>query len=337
MKICFLLLLLTSCVGCIGTNQVKSGNYVKKIDNINLNFTIKGKGPVMIVGHRSSGKTGYELTLQPLESKFTMVYYDPRGTGKSDTPDTIEKYNYEYLVNEIDSLRNYLGAKKIWLFGHSDQSQIALQYAVDHPNNVAGLILSGTKYVENRDTVVQQRRNFETVRRSQSEWFNQVVKDWDYMIEHKTTTDSLGRDLKYATIKWWCYDSATSEKVIPIYDTITKTGRLKPINDQYPYQTEEQLQRLDQRTAFYQSKYPTIKTNILILNGKYDTNNPPNSVEKLHTVLPNSTLVLIDKAGHFPWVEQPEKSFAAIFKWLETVSNRKSKKVFAGSSKFIEL
>ncbi len=55
----------------------------------------------------------------------------------------------------------------------------------------------------------------------------------------------------------------------------------------------------------------------MIINGKYDTNNPPKYAKELHTNLPKSTLVIIDKAGHFsPWIEQREVTFEEIDKWL---------------------
>ncbi|MBS1649990.1 MAG: alpha/beta hydrolase [Bacteroidetes bacterium] len=318
--LCLFLLFLTTDAR---TQKLKNGNFVAKIAGINISYTIKGKGPVMIVGHPNSGKIGYELSLKPLENKFTIVYYDPRGTGKSGTPDSLSQYSDAHLVNEIDLLREHLHVSKIWLFGHSDQSVIALQYAVDHPENTSGLILSGTQYIKSRESVIEERRKTEEKRASESPWFRQVVKDWDYMIEHKTTTDSAGRDLKYATIKWWCYDEETAQKVIPIYDSISKYGRRRPINNQFPFQTQGEVDEKFKRILEYESKYPTIKIDILILNGKYDTNNPPNGAEKLESVLPNSKLILIDKAGHFPWVEQPEKSFNAIYKWLETIKYNK--------------
>lgn len=306
------------------TQKLNNGNFVAKIDGININYTIKGNGPVMIVGHPTSGKIGYELSLKPLENKFTMVYYDPRGTGKSDAPDFLSQYSDENLVNEMNLLRKHLGVNTIWIFGHSDQSVIALQFVVDHPENTKGLILSGTKYIQSRESVIEERQESEKKRESESPWFNQVVKDWDYMIEHKTTTDSAGRDLKYAPIKWWCYDEATAEKVIPIYDSISKYGRRKPINNQLPLQTETEVQELYKRINDYEQKYSSIKVPVLILNGKYDTNNSPGSAEKLQKVLLNSKLVLIDKAGHFPWVEQPEKSFSEIYNWLDTIKNNEN-------------
>ncbi len=54
----------------------------------------------------------------------------------------------------------------------------------------------------------------------------------------------------------------------------------------------------------------------MIINGRFDTNNPPEFAQELQRNLPNSKLVLLDKSGHFPWIEQPEMTFGEINKWL---------------------
>lgn len=41
-----------------------------------------------------------------------MVYYEPRGTGKSEAPKTIEGYSQNYLVQEIEDLRKFLNVEK---------------------------------------------------------------------------------------------------------------------------------------------------------------------------------------------------------------------------------
>ena len=270
----------------------------------------------MIVGHPNSGKTAYEMTLKPLEQKFTMVYYDPRGTGDSEAPKTLEEYRQKFIVSELESLRKKIGVEMLWLFGHSDQSSVALQYAVDHPMNVAGMILSGTSYIGTNREAIERRKVSEEKRIEDSDWFAQVIDDWDYMIETKSKVDALGRDISYAPIKWWCYDEETAQKVIPVVDAVTKAGRRKPINDQAYRETPEERQRyLD-----YQERFSEIKADILILNGRFDTNNPPEYARKLNKELPNSTLVLMDKAGHFPWLEQQQESFESIFQWLDTLS-----------------
>jgi proline iminopeptidase len=75
------------------------GDFSAHIDSLNIHYTIKGSGPALFVGHLNSGKIGYERTLTALEDRFTMVYYDSRGTGKSEAPNKIDAYQYSHLVN----------------------------------------------------------------------------------------------------------------------------------------------------------------------------------------------------------------------------------------------
>lgn len=294
--------------------QLKNGNFTEKIDGISINYTIKGNGPVLFVGHPNSGKIGYELTLQPLEKQFTMVYYDSRGTGKSTAPKKVEDYSLEKSILEIDELRKKLNIDKIWFFAHSDQSGIVMLYSLEHPKNVEGMILTGTSLVTSPEEGYNRKKESENKRIKESEWFSQVVKDWDYMYTHKTDKAPDGRDLSEAPMKWWCYDEESSKKVILIMKEISKAGRRKLVDGQMP-QAEKMLEYYDHQ----QKKFSQIKTKTLILNGKADTNNLPEFAEQLHKTLPNSKLVFIEKAGHFPWVEDAAQSFAEIEKWLEEI------------------
>ncbi|MDY3530317.1 alpha/beta hydrolase [Riemerella anatipestifer] len=299
-------------ISCASNHKLEIGNHTEKIDGLNINYVVRGKGSVMLVGHPSSGKIGYELTLKPLEENFTMVYYDPRGTGKSEAPNKVELYKPEFLVKEIELLRQRIGANKIWLFGHSDQSAIALQYAVEYPKNVAGMILSGTSLVGTQNESIERRKNSEIKRIAESKWFAKVIEDWDYMVANNTNVDKNGRDLSSAKTKWWTYNEETSQKVIPIVSEITKAGRRKPVGNVYYQETSDERKKYLE----IQKKIRFLKTKILIINGKYDTNNPKEFAEELHFWLPNSNLVIIDKAGHFPWIEQPTETFREIKKWL---------------------
>ncbi|MGO4707942.1 alpha/beta fold hydrolase [Chryseobacterium sp. 2TAF14] len=301
----------------IQAQNLKNGHFIEKIDGIKINYTIKGNGPVMFVGHPNSGKIGYELTLQPLEKQFTMVYYDSRGTGKSAVPAQIEDYSLEKSVVEIEELRKKLNIDKIWFFGHSDQSGIALLYSLKHPNHVEGMILTGTSLVAPPEQIYKRKKESENKRIKESEWFSQVVKDWDYMYANKTEKAPDGRDLSEAPLKWWCYDEESSKKVILITKEISKAGRRKSINGQMP--------QLEKALKYYygqQKKFSQIKTKTLILNGQSDTNNLPEFAEQLHKTLLNSKLVFIEKAGHFPWIENASQSFYEIKKWLKEVNFR---------------
>lgn len=61
-----------------------------------------------------------------------------------------------------------------------------------------------------------------------------------------------------------------------------------------------------------QSKVPT-----LILCGRDDKLCPIGRHQLMYDLMPHATFIIIEKAGHLPTLEQPEKTTAALARWLE--------------------
>jgi len=57
----------------------------------------------------------------------------------------------------------------------------------------------------------------------------------------------------------------------------------------------------------------------LVLCGRDDALCPVSRHDLMHDLLPNSTLKIIDGAGHLPTLEQPTKTTAALTRWLEAI------------------
>lgn len=55
----------------------------------------------------------------------------------------------------------------------------------------------------------------------------------------------------------------------------------------------------------------------LILMGAEDRLCPRDRHDQMHALMPQSTLVIVEKAGHLPTLEQPERTTAALLRWLE--------------------
>ena len=62
---------------------------------------------------------------------------------------------------------------------------------------------------------------------------------------------------------------------------------------------------------------PKMATPTCIIWGKNDIVTPPNVAEEFHSLLPNSELYWIDKCGHAPMMEYPERFNEILFEWLE--------------------
>ena len=65
------------------------------------------------------------------------------------------------------------------------------------------------------------------------------------------------------------------------------------------------------------NELPKIKTPTAIIWGKQDTVTPPNVAEEFHELLPDSNLYWIDRCGHAPKMEHPQKFNTILENWLE--------------------
>jgi proline iminopeptidase len=121
---------------------------VKTSDGVQLWYRVAGVEsgvPVLFLhGGPGEGSQAMQALGGPaLEKKFRMIYLDQRGSGQSERPKDEKFYSLALLESDVDLIRRELGAEKIVLLAHSAGTPIALDYAADHPEHVAGLILTG--------------------------------------------------------------------------------------------------------------------------------------------------------------------------------------------------
>jgi len=70
--------------------------------------------------------------------------------------------------------------------------------------------------------------------------------------------------------------------------------------------------RPDQQDTLRACRVPT-----LILCGRDDTLCPVHRHDLMHKLIPQSTLHIVENAGHLPTLEQPDETTAALTRWLE--------------------
>ena len=68
------------------------------------------------------------------------------------------------------------------------------------------------------------------------------------------------------------------------------------------------------------ARYPTIKIPTLIIWGSHDKVVPLDIGKRLHQALPNSRLAIIEKSGHIPQEETPDKTLSEISQFLKNIS-----------------
>ena len=110
------------------------------VDGVKVTYHVAGSGPVCLVHSGGPGIHYDYLRMPQLEEHLTMVYIEPVGTGNSGLlPDgdySMAKYAYF-----ADQLVQHLGEEKVFFLGHSHGGFVALQFALDYPEHLRGVIV----------------------------------------------------------------------------------------------------------------------------------------------------------------------------------------------------
>jgi pimeloyl-ACP methyl ester carboxylesterase len=131
---------------------IKSGKV--KVGDVNLYYELYGEGdPLVLVAGTGISLAPWRIFQVPEFSKhYQVLIYDHRGLGRSDKPDV--PYSTRLFARDCTGLMDALGIEKAHIMGHSMGGRVAQWIALDRPEKVRSLVLSGTgsgKYSERLD------------------------------------------------------------------------------------------------------------------------------------------------------------------------------------------
>lgn len=291
----FLLLLISGCAFSQTENTISQ-------PGAKLSYRVFGQGKPMLIinGGPGMNSDGFAALAQKLGAHNRAFIYDQRGTGKS-VLDKIDAatVTMDLMVADIETLRKHLEIDKWIVFGHSFGGMLASYYATKHPENIDKLILSSSGGVDLalRNGVANRITDklTQTERDSLAYWNRKIDRgDTSYK-----TRIGRGRALAPAYV----YD----KKFVPII-----AERLTQSNLNINQLVWDDMQK----TRF--NCTPHLKgfnKPVLILQGKNDILDI-SIAETSHKAFPNSTLVLLDKCGHYGWLDAPEDYYNAIHNFL---------------------
>tara|TARA_R110002072_G_scaffold302967_1_gene490449 strand:+ start:3124 stop:3963 length:840 start_codon:yes stop_codon:yes gene_type:complete len=108
---------------------------------VSAEHTIDTDKPVLIAvpGGPGFSHTFLKPALNPIADYFPLVYFDPRGTGKSDLRDP-SCWNLEQLADDLANLISKLGIKNPYIYAHSAGVNVSALLIKKYPSLVKGLV-----------------------------------------------------------------------------------------------------------------------------------------------------------------------------------------------------
>ena len=259
------------------------------INGCRLNVEVLGPedGPVLIAHHGGGGIGSLaepRATFGPLADRFRVVVFDARGCGRSEG---IPPYSHEQWAADVEGLREWTGAEQIVVAGGSYGGFIALEYAVRYPGRVSAIVLRDTSADgSNLELAFENARNQD-----------RVEIDWERFNRYWHGEVHDDADLK----QLW-------SELIPLYDHDYDPARSAAAVEAGIYRHEAHNWCFQHNWGAYDLKdaLPSVPAPTLVTVGRYDWVTPVSSSETIARLLPHAELVVFERSGHSPQVEERE-------------------------------
>lgn len=188
------------------------------------------------------------------------------------------------VARYMEWVRGWLHAQdmrgSLVLVGYTLGASIALQYALDYPDEVAGLVIM---------TVAarpKQRPPGTYDLRLQAEEDPKIYEEW--MAFQRNAMKFVDDDLREMLLE--------------------RHRQVGPISQYHDLKTIDAFDVRDRIAG--------LKPKLLILRGVDDPGDPPEYEKEIHEAVPGSRYVKLKKAGHFPPTEAPERVNALIEEFI---------------------
>jgi pimeloyl-ACP methyl ester carboxylesterase len=282
----------------INEEALTIGEHTANIGGAELWYLVRGEGPVLLIYPAGAGWGGdvsiYYKTLQPLEEYRKVVYFEPRGLGKSYRL-VYNSYSMGHYIYELENFIDFLGLETFDLVGHCYGGCICLKYAINNPDKKPDhLILLNT-------TSNLQYGDYETWEKSRP-GYDKMVADLDSIDQLNLNND---QHLK-AFIRAWApitfFDFSSISEIF--YEIMDETVFSSPPNS---YFTDHERLTYDVANSLQD-----IDANTLIIVGDDDIPAMTIGSDELDDEIPNSKLIIINDCGHWSFIEQPTQFFSLV-------------------------
>jgi pimeloyl-ACP methyl ester carboxylesterase len=116
-----------------------------EVEGVGLACHVEGSGPAVLMTHGfASSSHMFAANAEALAADHTVVTWDLRGHGGSDSPDDATRYSIASALGDMLALLDHVGADRAVLVGHSLGGYLSLAFHAARPERVRALVLVGT-------------------------------------------------------------------------------------------------------------------------------------------------------------------------------------------------
>ncbi len=257
-----------------------------KINSVTLAYRSTGSGlPILFIHGHPFNQSMWDPQVAALSAKYRVITYDIRGYGASEVP-AVDATSLETMAADIDALLDHLAIDKAVIAGLSMGGQIAMAFAEQYPQRLAGLVLAAT--FPQADTPEAA-----ATRRATADRF---VNEGSAL----PGCEMLPRLLAHASIR---RDPALA---VAVYTMIAHT----------PPAGAAAALRGRARRKDYTPTLQHIAIPAIVFVGTEDAYTNVETATAMQQAIPNACLEVFEGIGHMPNLEAPDRFNAALEKFL---------------------
>jgi pimeloyl-ACP methyl ester carboxylesterase len=281
-----------------GGLQVERGSL--PVNGARLAFEVAGKGPAVVLIHAGvADMTVWDEPFRELSKHFRVLRYDTRGFGESVT-EAVAFSNRADLLALMDHLR----IDRAVIVGNSRGGQIAVDFALEHPSRVSGLVfvaggLSGfdkTPAGVNKNPTAGEKAVFEKI---------------DALYEKKEFE-------KAAELEAAVWASGPEQKPDRAPSTIRERLRKMILHNARTHTTEPKPIPLDPPAAM---RLGELRVPVLVMIGDLDESVTRSMAEYLATHAPRARKVVYRNTAHMISLEHPKEFVQEVTAFAQTASD----------------
>ncbi|MFG2951794.1 alpha/beta fold hydrolase [Streptomyces adustus] len=263
-------------------------------DGVRLWASGSGRGEPLVLCHGGPGLWDmFADAAGPLADLATVVRWDQRGCGRSERcagPWTAARF-----VADLDAVRRHFGFGRMALLGHSWGAQLALEYALAHPERVSALVYAaGTGIGPDADWRDTCTANFLARLGDRP---GRPAR-WRELTDGPPRTESQERE---RAVLRWSVEFADRERAPELAARMAEPWFA--VNDACNRALDRERRGRCGTTELYDA-CRALRVPVTILDGAHDIR-PRSAVDSLERALPRVRRVTLPEAGHMLWTEDP--------------------------------
>jgi proline iminopeptidase len=261
------------------------------VNGTKLWISVHGQGEPVVVLHGGPGlnHSYFKPHLAALEKNFSVIYYDQRACGQSLIPGE-DSITMKLFVDDLEAIRKKFNIKKLNLLAHSWGAVLAAHYALTYPDNISKLVVSNPAMLSREyDEALAKRIKDRTTPEDSVARANLLASN---SISIKQYEDFFMLSFK---------GSAYNPKNLVNLNLNLPDNFIEANKALFTGLMKDDLHSLNLYNSLGKLSFP-----VLIIHGEADII-PEMSIERLKTSLPNAHVIVFEKSGHFPFIEQTKK------------------------------